>query len=67
MSSEQFRRPLADPAAGGCDRPSIIKTEYEQFHRGIIRLLRRLDRHPGSSAKVQAFGAKLLAMQRAAL
>jgi hypothetical protein len=48
-------------------RPSNIETEYEQFPRGIIRLLRGPDRHPGSSAKVQDFGAKLLAMQRAAL
>jgi len=50
-----------------CEPAVKIGTEYEEFYRGIIRLLRRQNGYPRSPAKVHAFGAKLLAMQRAPL
>jgi hypothetical protein len=40
---------------------------YEQFRGGIFRILRRPRLRPSRFAKVWAFCAKLLAMQRASL
>jgi hypothetical protein len=56
-----------EQAAGGRDRRIAAVAGYEEFRRRIFRILRRLACAPRVFAKVQAFRAKLLAMQRASL
>src|SRR5438477_5317456 len=66
-------RPRSNPplvrqrAAGRLIEGIAALARCEEFGRGIYRILRRVGLRPQAFAKVWAFPAKLLAMQRASL